>query len=247
MARVAPPRPIRTTTSLVRFAQTRFVFTTWPKYEARKNRIRTIIRISPRLQIICLLSSSRRLPVFFFTFFFSWYFKVYLLNSIQTRGCSVRYAPSHTAGITGTWHFGKIGTTSIPVPDTSVSSVRFGKIGMTSIRYRTLRPVRSVRHQYRYRTLRQVRHDINTRTGHFDKFGTTSIPVSRIPVPYRKHPCNMVYLFWISKYPAQLERMSFDEILDLTANDFSFYNIHVRAWLEERCCIPIRMDGGSVW
>ena len=42
----------------------------------------------------------------------------------------------------GTGHFGKFGTTSIPVPDTSVSSVR---------------------HQYRYRTLRYVRYDINYR------------------------------------------------------------------------------------
>ena len=44
----------------------------------------------------------------------------------------------------------------LPVPDASVSSVR---------------------HQYRYRTLRQVRHDINSGTGHFGKFGTTTIPV----------------------------------------------------------------------
>ena len=35
--------------------------------------------------------------------------------------------------LTGTGHFGKFGTISIPVPDTSVTSVR---------------------HQYRYRTLR---------------------------------------------------------------------------------------------
>ena len=40
-------------------------------------------------------------------------------------------------------HFGKFGTISIPVPDTSASSVR---------------------HQYRYRTLRQVRYDISTGT-----------------------------------------------------------------------------------
>ena len=58
--------------------------------------------------------------------------------------------------------------TFIPVPDTSV---------------------RSVQHQYRYRTLRQVRCSINTGTGHFVKFGTTSIPVpdvvryDMIPVP----------------------------------------------------------------
>ena len=46
--------------------------------------------------------------------------------------------------------------TSIPIPDTSV---------------------RSVRHGYRYRTLRQVRYDSNTGTRHFGKFGTTSMPV----------------------------------------------------------------------
>ena len=65
---------------------------------------------------------------------------------------------------TGTGCFGKFGMTSIlgmtfiPVPDTSVNSVRYG-------------------HRYRY--------DINTGTGHFGKFGTTSIPVPSVPVPYR--------------------------------------------------------------
>ena len=49
------------------------------------------------------------------------------------RVCSVRYVPRHTAGITGTGHFGKFGTTSIPVPDISVSSVRH------SYRYQTIR------------------------------------------------------------------------------------------------------------
>ena len=54
------------------------------------------------------------------------------------QGC-VRYGtyrgvPAvYTAGITGTGHFGKFGTASIPVPETSVSSVR---------------------HQYRYQKLR---------------------------------------------------------------------------------------------
>ena len=84
-------------------------------------------------------------------------------------GC-VRYgtvrteAYRRTAGITGTEHFGMFGT-SIPVPDTSVSSVR----------------------QYRYRTLRYVGYDMDTGTagtctdfhtgtGYFGKFGT-SIPV----------------------------------------------------------------------
>ena len=76
------------------------------------------------------------------------------------KGC-VRY----TAGITGTGHFGKFGT-SIPVPDTCVTSV----------------------HQYRYRTLRWVRYGINTGTpgtgkdvctGLVNGIGTTSMPVCR--------------------------------------------------------------------
>ena len=38
----------------------------------------------------------------------------------KIRVCSARYVPRRTAGINGTGHFGKFGTTSIPVPDTSV-------------------------------------------------------------------------------------------------------------------------------
>ena len=72
----------------------------------------------------------------------------------------------------GTGHLVKFGTTSLPVPDTSVSSVQ---------------------HQYRYRTLRQLWCHINTGTGHFGKFGTTSIPVPGIPVPYRTHAWNAPY------------------------------------------------------
>ena len=89
-----------------------------------------------------------------------------------SQGC-VRYGtyrgiPAvYTAGITGAGHFGKFRTISIPVLDTSVSSVRY---------------------QYRYWTLRYVWYDINTGTagtgtdfhtgtGYFGKFGTISIPV----------------------------------------------------------------------
>ena len=43
----------------------------------------------------------------------------------------------YTAGITGTRHFGKLGTTTIPVPDTLVSSVshqyHLGKFGTISV------------------------------------------------------------------------------------------------------------------
>ena len=57
---------------------------------------------------------------------------------VYLHGC-VRYGtyrgipPVYAAGVTGTGHFGKFGTTSLPVPNTSVSSVR---------------------HQYRYHTTR---------------------------------------------------------------------------------------------
>ena len=148
------------------------------------------------------------------------------MNSRQRRVSSARYVPRHTAGITGTGHFGKFGTTSIPVPDAWVNSVRhqyqyrtlrqvrydmdtgtahFGKFGTISIPVplvpvQTFIPVPgasviSVQYQYRYRTLRYVRNDINTGAGHFGKFGTTSIPVPRIPVPYRTHPCIFLLMY----------------------------------------------------
>ena len=111
---------------------------------------------------ICL-SRSTRLP-FFFRLFFSGYSQGYFLNSIQREVCSVRYVPKHTAGMTGTRHSGKFGTTLIPVPDTSVNSAR---------------------HQYRYRTHRYALYDTNTGTRHFGKFMTTSIPVAYTSVKSR--------------------------------------------------------------
>ena len=85
--------------------------------------------------------------------------------------------PVYTAGITGTGHFDKFGTTSIPLPDTS--EVRYdmdtGTAGTGT-------------YFHRYQTLRYLRYNMNTGTGHFDKFSTTSIPVPRIPVPHRTHP-----------------------------------------------------------
>ena len=53
-----------------------------------------------------------------------------------------------TASYTGTGHFGKLGTKSIPVRDTSVTSVRH------QYRYRTLRSANSVRYPHRYRAYR---------------------------------------------------------------------------------------------
>ena len=67
----------------------------------------------------------------------------------------------------GTGHFGVFGSTSIPVPDTSVSMVQ---------------------HQDCCRTHHQVWYDTKTRTGHFGKLGTTSIPVPGVPVAYRARP-----------------------------------------------------------
>ena len=95
----------------------------------------------------------------------------------------------------GTGHFGKFGTwTSVP----PVPVQTFTPVPNTS--------VTSVQHQYRYRTLRWVRYDINVGTGHFGKFGTTSLPV-----PYRTQPCSFyssciwvagVRMFWLS-YPVR--------------------------------------------
>ena len=77
--------------------------------------------------------------------------------------------PVYTAGITGTGHFGNFGTTSIPVPDTSVSSVRcqyryqtprykFGtsiSVSPVPVWMSASEPVPvSVQHRYRYRTFR---------------------------------------------------------------------------------------------
>ena len=88
---------------------------------------------------------------------------------------------------TGTGHFGKFGTISIPVPDTSVSAEQhqyryrhFGKVG-TTIPVPD-NSVNSVRHRYRYRLPRYIRYDIDTGTGYFGKFGTTSMPVPPVPV-----------------------------------------------------------------
>ena len=54
-------------------------------------------------------------------------------------------------------------------------------------RYRTLRSVSSVRHQYRHRTFRKVRHDINTGSRYFGKFGATSILVPDTSVTSARH------------------------------------------------------------
>ena len=64
---------------------------------------------------------------FFFHFFlfhnsrvpFEHHTKLGVVGAVRTE--AYRW---YTAGITGTGHFGNFGTTSIPVPQTSVSSVR---------------------------------------------------------------------------------------------------------------------------
>ena len=56
----------------------------------------------------------------------------------------------------------------IPVPDTSITSVRSIPVPDTQ--------VSSVRHGCRYRTLRSLRYDIKTCTGYFNNFGTISVP-----------------------------------------------------------------------
>ena len=61
------------------------------------------------------------------------------MYSAVLQGC-VRYGtyrgipPVYTAGITGTGHFGSFNTTSIPVPNTSVSSAKQNPVPGTSVR-----------------------------------------------------------------------------------------------------------------
>ena len=93
----------------------------------------------------------------------TWYYLSGLRTLLQGR---VRYGtyraipPIYTAGITGTGHFGNFGT-SIPVPDTSVTSVRH--------QYRYLR----YRHGRLYRSWYRYRYNMDTGTGHFGKFCKT--------------------------------------------------------------------------
>ena len=77
------------------------------------------------------------------------------------------------------------GTVSIPVPRSSVRSVR------NSYRYRWCR----YDNPYRYREVRYVRYDVRTGTEKFGTFGTMSIPVPRssvrsvrCPYRYRAYP-----------------------------------------------------------
>ena len=126
--------------------------------------------------------------------------------------CWVRYVPRHTAGITGTRHFGKFATASIPVPEISVSSVRWQKYttgtgmddytGAGTKNY--LRRVLFLKNlkvcgnasgttlKYRVCSVRISRvpvlvYDINTGTWHFGKF-STSIPVPKTSVTLVQHP-----------------------------------------------------------
>ena len=97
-------------------------------------------------------------------------------SSTNYQGC-VRYGtyrgiPAvYTVGITGTGHFGKFGTTSISVPDTSVCSVR---------------------HQYRHRTLRYVRSDINTGTENTGTVPNTPLVYYNQPISHQ-HDISIVH------------------------------------------------------
>ena len=95
----------------------------------------------------------------------------------QYRYRTLRYVRYDINTVTG--HFGKFGTRSIPIPDSSISPVRHG------YRYRRYR----YRLSYWYRTLRPFRYNINTGTGYFGNFGTTSIPVPDTSVSSVLHPC----------------------------------------------------------
>ena len=49
-----------------------------------------------------------------------------IIDFENTRVCSIRYVPRHTAGVAGTGHFGDFRRPSIPVSNHSVSLVRYG-------------------------------------------------------------------------------------------------------------------------
>ena len=139
------------------------------------------------MKIICLLSSSRRLR-FYCSLLYSVDHPKVTFWTAYKEGC-VRYGtyrgipPIYTTGNIGIGHFGKFSTTSIPVRETSVSSVR---------------------RQYRNRTLRKVRYNINTCTGHFVKFGTIRIPVPPVPVqtfiPVRDTSVSSVHQYHFGKF-----------------------------------------------
>ena len=76
---------------------------------------------------------------------------------------------------------GTFGTVSIPVPRSSVRSVR------NSYRYRWCR----YDNPYRYREVRYVRYDVHTGTEDFGTFGTMSIPVPKSSV----HPVRCSYRY----------------------------------------------------
>ena len=114
-------------------------------------------------------------------------------------------------------HFGKLGKTLIPAPDTSECS------GWHHYQYRTLQQahttsilvpdtsVCSVRYwyrhrryryrlSYRYRRLHQDRHHINNGKGHFGMFGTASIPVPGVPASYPAHYLKQIALITMFFY-----------------------------------------------
>ena len=56
--------------------------------------------------------------------------------------------------------------------------------------------------QHRYLILRQVRHDLNTGTRHFRKFGTPTENIVGTGIPYRTYRCNVSCLYYPAFSPA---------------------------------------------
>ena len=100
---------------------------TSPKYEAR---IRTRTRNSLRNENHLSSSKFKQTLRFYFSLFFQLVIQRVPFEQHTRMGVfgTVRIEAYrrniYTAGITGTGHFGKFGTTSIPAPNTSVNSVR---------------------------------------------------------------------------------------------------------------------------
>ena len=84
----------------------------------------------------------------------------------------------------------------------------------------------------------------------YEYFGSSRTPVTKSSMHKRPHRI-LVLLHTRSKHPTLLAKMSFDEILDLTAVVFLFHNcyretIHVCSYTRERIMSPVSLYYSSI-
>ena len=85
----------------------------------------------------------------------------------------------------------------------------------------------------------------------YEYFGSSRTPVTKSSMHKRPHRI-LVLLHTRSKHPTLLAKMSFDEILDLTAVVFLFHNcyretIHVCSYTRERIMSPVSLYSSILW